>query len=226
MILIVETSASICSVCLASDKGVVVAERNSQLENEHSEKLAVFVQEVLLEAGISIRELVAVAVSQGPGSYTGLRIGTSLAKGICFACNIPLIQVDALKGLAILGAEMHSDADLVMSHLDARRNEVYMQIWGINLDLIMPTTAVVIDENSFVDWAKLKTVVIGNCPEKFSIFTSWENPLYMEFQMPLARHSVNEAIEKWEKREFENIAYYEPKYLKDFIPGIQKKSSL
>lgn len=225
MILIIETSASFCSVCLAENTETILAEKNSEKANDHSEKLAVYVDELFKENGISASDLSAVALSAGPGSYTGLRIGASIAKGLCYAANLPLIKVDAFLGLVNCVKTKGIDFDYVLPHLDARRNEVYMQIWSKDT-CIKPTHAHIIEHESFENLNKNTTVIIGDCPEKFKQSALMDGQTVRIQQSPMARFCAKEAFDKLAEKKFENLAYFEPYYLKDFIPGSTKKFAL
>lgn len=225
MILIIETSASFCSVCLAENTGSILGEKNSEKANDHSEKLAVYVDELLKENGISASNLEAVAISSGPGSYTGLRIGASIAKGLCYSVNLPLIKVDAFSGLVNHAKTFGYDFDFILPHLDARRNEVYMQLWS-NEGCIEKTHAHIIGHESFANLNKNKTVIIGDSPEKFKQSALMNPRTELILQSPLARFCAQEAFTKLTEKQFENLAYFEPYYLKDFIPGSTKKIAL
>lgn len=221
MILAIETSSVICSACLIGLDGKILKQSVSEIENSHAEKLPVMVNDLLQQFGKE--NLKAVAISKGPGSYTGLRIGTSLAKGICFVLNLPLIAVDALYGLALHVQKQHSDFTVVVPHLDARRNEVYMQIRNAAMEEIMATDAVILTTDSFEKYASDKVIFVGNCPMKFKEICSLNSASKFIFQEPLSEFLAAEAIDHYQKKQFEDLAYFQPAYLKNFVAGTNNK---
>lgn len=215
LILCIETTTTNCSVALAH-KGKLVAlkEYNSQ-KYSHAEKLHPFIEEVLQNGGFRLEEIEAVAISQGPGSYTGLRIGTSAAKGLSFALNIPLIAIETLDLLV----EQSTDKtyDFVIPMLDARRMEVYTAIYDLRKNTKTPTVAKILDQNSFNEvMNKGKVLCIGNGVQKFKEICEHKNANFIE-SLPSSKQMVKLAQLKFERQAFEDIAYFEPYYLKDFI---------
>ncbi len=215
-ILNIETSTKNCSVALAKEGNTIFIKEIAEQNFSHSEKLHLFIDEVLKQAGISYKELSAIALSKGPGSYTGLRIGASTAKGLCFALDIPLIALDSLQILAL--QVTHKDG-LIIPMIDARRMEVYTATFDSNHNKISDTQALIIDENSFSQITQ-KTYFIGDGAEKCKPFLQRENLIFLDqIIYPSAQEMSLLSYEKFVAQEFENIAYFEPFYLKEFFTG-------
>lgn len=218
----IETSTECCSAALAED-GKVIASRRCDTPKLHASTLAPFCADVLAEAGITASDCSAVAVSGGPGSYTGLRVGVSTAKGICFGAGIPLIGVDTLRILA-LSAE--GSFDRIVAMIDARRMEVYAAVFDGKGARLGETAAVILDENSFAKELSEGTVLfIGTGVEKFKAVCSSPNASFQTC-FPAADRMAVPAFESYAKKEFKDVAYFEPFYLKEFVAGISKKSVL
>lgn len=214
-ILNIETSTTNCSVSLAKDgKNVLILEDNSE-NYSHAERLHVFIQELFEKTGVSKSELAAVAVSKGPGSYTGLRIGVSTAKGICYALNIPLIAVSTLKVLAV---QVENSDGSIIPMLDARRMEVYSTVLDSDLNEVREIQAEVLDENSFSNYLNRGPVCfIGNGVEKTKKIIKHANAHFIEGKMPSAREMSALSFKAYKIGNTEDVAYFEPYYLKDFI---------
>ena len=218
-ILLLETATPVCSVVLAED-GKNIAHRESSEQNAHSSCLSVFIDEVMKEANVAFSDLDAVCVSSGPGSYTGLRIGTSTAKGLCYAVEKPLLAVETLQSMANWFLRQNPDYQgFVCPMIDARRMEVYTAMFDKNGKRITPTTAEIIDENSFSDFLKQdKVAFIGDGAEKTKALLSGnENAVYDQPFVVSAEGLLTEAERKLQCTEFEDVAYFEPFYLKDFV---------
>jgi len=223
-ILCIETSTTVCSVCLTADEKVVSCrEINSGFT--HAENLHGFIEEVLKEAKISFTQLNAVAVSKGPGSYTGLRIGVSSAKGLCYALNIPLISIDTLQSMASsvvqLKKESASSAErdiLFCPMLDARRMEVYCAVYDKNLQTVLPVNALVLDENSMDVFNLDKPICFfGDGMSKAKeLLQKINGASFMENIFPSAKNMAALATAKFQLKDFENLALFEPFYLKEF----------
>ena len=234
VILNIETSTEVCSVALAKD-GLLLFEKESREGLSHSELLTVFIQELFAENNFDIKNIDAVAVSKGPGSYTGLRIGVSVAKGLCYALDIPLISVgslDAMSDFVVKNrqnfvAESGEEVLLFCPMIDARRMEVYMALYNSCGETIQPVTAQIIDENSFTDefW-KHKILFFGNGAEKCKTQLTHPNALFGGPLKTSARFMLFLAEEKYNKMKFEDVAYFEPFYLKDFVATIPKNKVL
>jgi len=194
----------------------------------HASKLAPFCAEVLAETGITMAEVDAVAVSEGPGSYTGLRVGVSTAKGLCFGASKPLLSVDTLRILAIQGASHPCRPHRIVPFIDARRMEVYSAVFSgeANPAKLTATESVILDENSYSDLLGEGPVLfIGTGVTKFQQICKNENAFFAEC-FPLAESMAIPAVESYKKKEFKDVAYFEPFYLKEFVAGISKKSIL
>ncbi len=219
LILHIETSTIACSVSLAKGGNVLACKELSE-KNIHASLITVFIQEIMQLTGLTLRDVDAIAVSKGPGSYTGLRIGVSTAKGLCYALDRPLIAVDTLKAMAWKASHETGSAEMLYCPMiDARRMEVYTAIYNIELSEVQPVQARIIEEGSFSDILNKYEVLffgdgalkcrdaIGN-PDKARFITDFQNS---------ALHMIELALDKYNKQQFENLAYFEPYYLKDFI---------
>ena len=224
MILSIESATAVCSVALSSE-GRLLAIRELNEGFSHAEKLTVFIQEVITEAGVSLKELKAVAVSSGPGSYTGLRIGVSAAKGLCYALDIPLISVDTLLSMAAGAVNAYGESVLYCPLLDARRMEVYCAVYDAHLKVVNSVEAKVVDEYFLEDVVRdAKVVLFGDGAAKCKpLLMKNENFIFIK-SFTSARFVSVIAEEKFTKGEFENLALFEPFYLKEFIPGPKKNS--
>ncbi|RZJ30551.1 MAG: tRNA (adenosine(37)-N6)-threonylcarbamoyltransferase complex dimerization subunit type 1 TsaB [Flavobacterium sp.] len=215
-ILNIETATRNCSVAIAKDGGTVALKEIATENYSHAEKLHVFIADVLKDAAIGFSDLSAVAVSKGPGSYTGLRIGVSAAKGYCFALGIPLISVDTLEVIA----RQASVADgLIIPMIDARRMEVYSAIFNADLTLFREVSAEIIDESSFSD-INQPIHIIGDCQPKIKSVLNTENFIFHDdILYPSAKEMSAMSFERFKNGSFEDLAYFEPFYLKDFVTG-------
>ncbi|HEY0244312.1 MAG TPA: tRNA (adenosine(37)-N6)-threonylcarbamoyltransferase complex dimerization subunit type 1 TsaB [Mucilaginibacter sp.] len=223
-ILQIETATTVCSVALAKD-GQVVAFKQLDERNIHAEIITLFIDELINSAGIKYDDLSAVAVSCGPGSYTGLRIGISTAKGLCFALDKPLIAIETLEAMAYGIIALHQYQDMLLCPMiDARRMEVYTALFDTEGNRVEPTAAKIIDENSFTDQLKgNKILFFGDGAEKCrAIFEGNLNALFLPDFVNSATQLTRLAIEKFNHQDFEDVAYFEPFYLKDFIAGKKK----
>ena len=223
LILCLETTTTNCSVSLVKDDNLILLKEDMGAKYSHAERLHPFIAAALSETQISWSDLDAVAVSQGPGSYTGLRIGVSSAKGICFAHNLPLISVDTLHHLAKQGAEQ-TKASFYIPLIDARRMEVYSAVFDAELKSQRETKAEIITGdfyNHYIDQGS--TVFIGNGVEKFKAQCDHPNAVFLAEALPSAREMGAFAAAKYKKGDFEDVAYFEPYYLKDFLVTKPKK---
>ena len=227
LILSLETSTTVCSAALAHD-GKLIAERVSYEGKSHATLLTVFVEQILAETGIEASMLDAVAVSQGPGSYTGLRIGVSTAKGICYATGAKLIAIDTLKSMAIMAAKNASPRpDLFCPMIDARRMEVYTAIYDSNLNRTSDTRALIIDSNSFFEELKDNTIAFfGDGAAKCQSVITSPNARFIDNICPLAANMVTLAEEAYAAADFKDVAYFDPFYLKDFVATMAKNKVL
>jgi tRNA threonylcarbamoyladenosine biosynthesis protein TsaB len=213
-ILNIETATKNCSVSLAKNGETVLCKEIAEQGYSHAEKLHVFIEDILKETGISVQDLKAIAVSKGPGSYTGLRIGVSTAKGLCYALGIPLISVDTLQ---VLAKQVAVENGLIVPMLDARRMEVYSAVFDANHAKIMEVQAEVLNENSYAEMTEA-VYFIGDCQEKCKTVLVKNNFNFLsEIVFPSANEMSSLSYEKFVKDEFEDVAYFEPFYLKDFL---------
>ncbi len=219
-ILNIETATKNCSVAIAKDGQTLLCSEIAEQGYSHAEKLHVFIEEVLQRSGLSFADLSAIAVSQGPGSYTGLRIGVSAAKGLCYALGIPLIAIDTLQ---ILASQVLVGDGLIVPMLDARRMEVYSAVFDKNHQKIRATEAEIITAESFTDYNET-LYFVGDCAQKCQPVLTRGNFIFLEQVVyPSAKEMSALAYEKYKKNDTVDVAYFEPHYLKDFM--IAKKGS-
>ena len=217
LILSLETSAKVCSVAV-HDSTNLIATSEIHIEQSHASKLAVLIEEVLDEAGIEKVQLNAVAVSSGPGSYTGLRIGTSTAKGLCYALNIPLISVGSLELLAFQMREQNPFQAYLCPMIDARRMEVYCFIMDSASAIIQPTEAKVIDEDSFKGYLERAEILFfGDGSDKCKDKIRNKNAVFISGVYPKASELGLIAFEKLKNKVVEDLVNFEPHYLKEFM---------
>lgn len=221
IILNIETSTKNCSVSIADNGNIKAIKELVDMKYSHAEKLHPFISEVTKEAGISLSEIDAVAVSKGPGSYTGLRIGVSAAKGLAFAFNVPLISVDTLKSLAM---SIDPDEGLIIPLLDARRMEVYSSVFSTEFEQVRAIEAEIIDENSFQEYFERgKVYFLGDGAQKCKEVITHPNAIFVDDKFPSAKEMATLSYHKYELNDVEDVAYFEPFYLKDFIANKEKK---
>ncbi|MFD0766753.1 tRNA (adenosine(37)-N6)-threonylcarbamoyltransferase complex dimerization subunit type 1 TsaB [Mucilaginibacter lutimaris] len=222
MILQIETATTSCSVALAN-RGQVLAFKEVDQRNIHAEVITVYIDQILAQSNVTYAQLDAIAVSCGPGSYTGLRIGVSTAKGLCFALDKPLIAVDTLAAMARgLVANNETEGDVLLCPMiDARRMEVYTAILNQAGDVIQPTAAEIIDANSFADiLSENKVLFFGDGADKCKdVLGDNPNAQFLPNFANSAKHLTSIALEKFNHADFVDVAYFEPYYLKDFIAG-------
>lgn len=224
MILCLETATPSCSVALVHNNEVLACEEEPKGQN-HSEKITLFIDKVMKKAGISYDKLDAVAVSMGPGSYTGLRIGVSTAKGICYAVSKPLIAVSTLQSMAYGGRDIVSDFKkddvLLLPMIDARRMEVYSAVFDMNIKELQETKAIIVDTGSFSELKKEHDIYLfGDGADKCAgLFENDEKINVIKDFHCSAKDMKIVAQQKLEDKDFVDVAYFEPFYLKDFVPG-------
>ncbi len=230
-ILLIETATGVCSVAVAVD-GQVVTLKETNDSRSHAEFITLFIADVMTGAGLTFSQLDAVAVSRGPGSYTGLRIGVSTAKGICYAADLPLIGVDTLRAMAS-GMRQHQAVDkssdyLLCPMIDARRMEVYAAVYDDALRLVMPTEAIVVDSNSFSGYLSNQTVYFGGDGEAKcrQMLSDMPGAVFLDHFLPSAAWMAEDAFRCFISSKFENLAYFEPFYLKDFVAGLPRVKGL
>tara|TARA_B110000881_G_scaffold153456_1_gene136362 strand:+ start:98 stop:775 length:678 start_codon:yes stop_codon:yes gene_type:complete len=222
-ILHIDTTTKKCSVALAQDGELMIQKELLSEEFSHSEQLHPFIEEVLKESGLKSSSLSAIAISKGPGSYTGLRIGVAAAKGLCFALDLPLIALNTLE-IMVQPYEV-SPYSFIIPMLDARRMEVYTAIFDETKKWIQETTAEVLTENTFTSIVNEQScLIIGDGAIKFKTLYPKINASYSnEIHYPVAKDMITLAWKKFNAKEFEDLAYFEPFYLKDFQTTPPKK---
>ena len=222
-IILIETSTALCSTALA-ENGVIVSYRESSAPKAHASLTAVFIQEMLAEKGLTIADCDAVCVSMGPGSYTGLRVGVSTAKGLCFGSGKPLLAVGTLDTL-VAQAQMPDQAgDLkyIIPMVDARRMEVYTAVFE-NGEQTTQTAPAIIDENSFADLLEQgPCLFIGDGAGKCADVIKHPNARFCQC-WPKASAMLAPAMKAYKEKRFEDVAYFEPFYLKEFVATVSKK---
>lgn len=220
IILNIETATTNCSVSLSKDGETLVLKEDNSAGYSHAETLHVFIKTVFEEAKINASDIDAIAVSKGPGSYTGLRIGVSSAKGLCYALDKPLISVSTLESLS---HQVIAHDGLIIPMLDARRMEVYSAIYNHNHQLIREIKAEILTEESYLELLeKNKVYFIGNGVAKTSKLIQHPNAVFIEGKLPSANEMGLLSELKHKKSDIEDVAYFEPYYLKDFV-AIKKK---
>jgi tRNA threonylcarbamoyladenosine biosynthesis protein TsaB len=213
-ILNIETSTKNCSVSIAQNGENIAIKEMANEGYSHAEFLHVFIEKLLEENGIKTKDLHAIAVSQGPGSYTGLRIGVSAAKGLCFAVDIPLIAVETL---TVLAHQVNVENGLIIPMIDARRMEVYSAIFNSKLEKKRGVEAQILDENAFSTLNET-IYILGDCQEKIKTVLTDKKFVFLEDNIfPSAKEMSALSFEKYKNNDFVDVAYFEPYYLKDFM---------
>jgi tRNA threonylcarbamoyladenosine biosynthesis protein TsaB len=232
MIICLETSTLLCSVALCDFSGVIAVIESSE-DKSHASRLTVFIEELLKEAGLRAGELDAVAVSKGPGSYTGLRIGVSTAKGIAYAASIPLIGIETTLSMyhgideTVRRKYGMDETSLLVPMLDARRMEVYYSVFNAEGESIKEISAEIIDSSSFNDIPEdIRMLIFGDGASKCKEVIKRRNIVFADEFRISAGYMYKPAFKSLRERRFEDIAYFEPFYLKDFITSRPKKNIL
>ncbi len=225
IILNIETTTKNCSVSLTKKGHLIAFKELNDGVYSHGENLHVFIEDVISEVNMTFSDIEAIAVSKGPGSYTGLRIGVSSAKGLCFSLDIPLISVDTLESLA-RSIEVKKN-ERIIPLLDARRMEVYSAVFDADYVKIRETKAEVIDENSFNKYLQDgKVCFLGDGAEKCKKILNHENAVFLDGYFPSAKQMAITSYEKYIQNDTEDVAYFEPFYLKDFLITQPKSRTL
>ena len=214
IILNIETATKNCSVAIAKDGKTIVCKELATENFSHAEKLHVFIEQILAESNVQFSELNAVAVSQGPGSYTGLRIGVSSAKGFSYALNIPLIAVDTLQ---LLAKQISIANGIILPMIDARRMEVFSAMYDSNYNQIRATQAEIIDESSYKEISETIHLVGDGIGKFTNTLTDEKFVFHNEVVYPSAKEMSALSFEKFQNSDFVDVAYFEPFYLKDFL---------
>ena len=219
-ILSIETATKNCSVSISKNGELFALKEICEANFSHAEKLHQFIQDTLKESQITFEDLSAVAISKGPGSYTGLRIGVSSAKGLCFALDIPLISVLTLEALAHATKVEHG---FIIPLLDARRQEVFTAVFDKDYNIVKDTFNYILDENSFAEYDKI--CFLGDGAAKTKEIINHKNAVFLEGYFPSAKEMVALSYNKFSQQKFEDVAYFEPFYLKDFHVTVSKKKA-
>lgn len=226
-LILIETSTALCSAALAED-GVITSYRESSAPKAHASLTAVFIQEMLEEKGLTIADCDAVCVSKGPGSYTGLRVGVSTAKGLCFGSGRPLIAISTLD-ILVAQAQIPDNLKYIVPMVDARRMEVYAAVYeiaaqaGNDVRQITETAPAIIDENSYSDILERgKVLFIGDGAGKCADVIKHPNATFVQC-WPKASAMLEPAMKAYKEKRFEDVAYFEPFYLKEFVATVSKK---
>lgn len=219
-ILCIETATKNCSVALAKDGQLVAVKEEVSKQYSHSEQLTIFIEQLLQQEELMVFDLDAIAVSSGPGSYTGLRIGVSTAKGLCYAGDLPLIAVSTLGAMAQAMKDKYPEAKLCPM-LDARRMEVYCALYSNSKG--SPVVAKIIDQNSFAEeLAQGPLLFFGDGVDKCQDVLTHTNAHFEFGVYPSATNMIPLAQDKFQNQDFKDVAYFEPFYLKDFVAGVNK----
>lgn len=216
----IETSTKVCSVALSENGQLIHIIEESSDAYIHSERLTVFIEQITKEKNWKLSELDAIVVTSGPGSYTGLRIGVSTSKGLCYALKKPLIAVNTLESIASLAQKKYPNKS-ICAMIDARRMEVFSTIFNSNLEVIKPLSADILEENTYQEFTPF--VVCGDGAGKVKEIWKDRNLTIDDAIVSSASGQVEIAFKKFQKKEFEDVAYFEPKYLKDFVVTPSKK---
>ena len=221
-ILYLETSSKNCSVAISDNEKLLCLTEEVSENYKQSESLHTFVEWALEGAEISLKDIEAVSLGRGPGSYTGLRIGASSAKGFCYGLKIPLIAVNSMESM--IEPFLGENYEFIIPLIDARRMEVYTAVYdGKTGQEVSATEAKVLDETSFQEFNDKKILFVGDGAKKTKEIIQLSNADFNEGVYPSAQYLIRKTLEKLAKKEFEDVAYFEPFYLKDFH-GVKKKN--
>ena len=216
MLLCIETSGKNCSVALFEGLQLVSIREVHTEQFSHSENLHVFIEQVLKESNLHPKAIKAIAISAGPGSYTGLRIGVATAKGLCYGWDIPLIALPTLRILAEQVSYEFTDIEYIIPMIDARRMEVFTAVYSHDFSPILGERAEILTESTFDTYLnKGKTIFLGDGITKFQAICKHKNAYFWENKFPSAKQMGRLALEKYQAQAFEDIAYFEPFYLKE-----------
>ncbi len=220
-ILHLETATKVCSVALSLNGQIKQLKEIQEAGFSHGENLTLLIEDALKSEGITAKQLSAVSIASGPGSYTGLRIGVSTAKGLCYALSIPLIAVDALVSIQQNALEKYPNQNIIPM-IDARRMEVFAAAFNQNSEVIKSISADILDENSYTEFEPF--VACGDGAEKLKDLWKDRNVIFATEILSSAKGQVKLAYQKFEQKAFEDVAYFEPFYLKDFVMNVKSKA--
>ena len=221
IILAIETTTKNCSVALFNNEDLVQLKEQNSEDYSHAEQLTLFIEEVVRRANITYNEINAIALSKGPGSYTGLRIGTSTAKGLCYSLDIPLISISTLKAMA-LGISEVQQFELLCPMIDAKRMEVFAAIYDKNNKEVREVRADIVDKETYAEYFNKSVLFFGDGAIKCKEIINNTNAKFIEGIYPSAKDLGALSYQKFANKNFEDIAYFEPYYLKDFVAGKKK----
>jgi len=229
-LLLIESGTNVCSIAIAIDEKIAGLKESAD-EKAHAAQLTVFIDQLVKETGLSIMQLDAVVISKGPGSYTGLRIGVSVAKGICYAAEKPLISISSLDSMTHGASMLFKSAvekngiDYLCPMIDARRMEVYTALYDSHLNRASQVEALIIDDSSFKERLQTnKILFFGNGASKCKKIINHPNAFFIDDFSPSAQYMVPLAMNAFANQAFEDVAYFEPYYLKDFVATKSQKS--
>jgi tRNA threonylcarbamoyladenosine biosynthesis protein TsaB len=222
LLLAIETTTKNCSVALFENSNLIQFEEKNTNEYSHAEQLTLFIESVIVKSNITLKAIDGVILSKGPGSYTGLRIGTSTAKGLCYSLDVPLVSLSTLKIMAF-GMSLKNDYKFYCPMIDARRMEVFASIYDDQNNEVREIKADIVDKYTYAQFLKDKVLFFGDGALKCKEIIDTPNAHFVDGVFPSAKDMGVLAFEKFTNNEFEDIAYFEPYYLKDFVVGIKKK---
>ena len=220
-ILHLETATKVCSVALSLNGQLKQLKEIEEAGFTHGENLTLLIEDALKSEGITANQLSAVSIASGPGSYTGLRIGVSTAKGFCYALSIPLIAVDALISIQQNAIEKYPNQNIIPM-IDARRMEVFAAVYNSRGEILKPISADILDENSYTEFEPF--VACGDGAEKLKDLWTGRAIIFATEILSSAKGQVKLAYHKFEQKAFEDVAYFEPFYLKDFVMNVKSKA--
>ena len=223
LILAIETATKNCSVALFKNEKLLQLKEYNSAEYSHSEQLTLFIKEVINKTKVNLKEIDGVAVSKGPGSYTGLRIGVSIAKGLCYSLELPLIAVSTLRSMsfAILKKEEYR---FYCPMIDARRTEVFSSIYDQSNNEVREIRADIVDSDTYAEFLKENVLFFGDGALKCKMIINHPKAHFIEGVFPSAKDMGTLVFNKYINKDFEDVAYFEPYYLKDFVSGPKKRT--
>ena len=222
LLLAIETTTRNCSVALFRNARLIQLQEKISKEYSHAEQLTLFIEEVVKRSDVKLQEIEGVVLSKGPGSYTGLRIGTSIAKGLCYSLEIPLVSVSTLKAMAF-GISKEEDCKFYCPMIDARRMEVFSSIFDQSNNEVREIRADIVDEYTYAQFLQEKVLFFGDGASKCKTIIDNANAYFMDGVFPSAKDMGVLGSERFANNYFEDVAYFEPYYLKDFVAGLKKK---
>ena len=215
LILNIETSTTNCSVSISENEEIIASQEKNFDYYSHSEVLHIYITELFRKSDLEINDITAVSVSEGPGSYTGLRIGSATAKGICFALKIPLIAIDTMD---ILAKKVKPTNGYIIPNIDAGRNEIYFSVFDCNYQKIQPTNFKELKTKSFEKYLDSESVhFVGNANNKLKKLLNSDNAIFSKKELPSSLEMASLSFEKFSRNEFVDIEHFEPNYLKNFL---------